>query len=253
MASLRRGYFSTEPIPVDVSGRLDVEYGNPGPEIGMQRQMTSAGLLCAINSEEISTTTKQERYRALSMFPRELFGSVGPMVEELKALEEDDDVYSVSVISALHDEDPVYYKHCPIDCWLKASQHAEYSPLPALSSSYAPHRASPPNIDHPPYGYGKLDKNQTRVLSLLPGHYSDPIICNLAVLTITQSESRNGPSSDIQPPYEALSYTWGDPTPTFRIELDGRSLLVANNVFSALQHLRHEGDTRTLWIDAICS
>jgi hypothetical protein len=215
--------------------------------------MTSAGPPRAINSEEISTTTKQERYKALPMFPRELFGSVRPMVEELKALEEDHGVYSVSVISALYDEDLAYYKHCPIDCWIKAFQHAECSPLPALNSSYALHQASPPNIDHPPYGYGKLDKNQTRVLSLLPGHYSDPIICNLAVLTITQSESRSGPSSDIQPPYEALSYTWGDPTLTFRTQLDGRSLLVANNVFSALQHLRHEGYTRTLWIDAICS
>jgi hypothetical protein len=121
--------------------------------------MTSAGLLYAINSEEISTTMKQERYKALPMFPRELFGSIRPMVEELKALKEDDDVYSVSVISALYDEDPVYYKHCLIDCWLKASQYTEYPLLPALSSSYALYQASLPNIDHPLYGYRKLDKN----------------------------------------------------------------------------------------------
>lgn len=29
-------------------------------------------------------------------------------------------------------------------------------------------------------------------------------------------------------------------------------MVVPRNVFFALQYLRHEGNTRTLWIDAIC-
>jgi len=250
MASLRHGYFSTEPVPVDVTGRLDVDYGNPGPEIGMLQQMTSTGVLAAVNSEEISKTAKQERYRMLSIWPREAFGG-GPMMEEMNALEADDDVHSVSVISGLHDEDPARYKHCSIDCWLKTLQHADYSAAPALNTSHERHPEESLNDDQPP-PYEKIENNQKRLIDLLPGHYGDPIICKVIVLTVSSPQSGNGPSSDTQLEYEALSYTWGDPTPIHPIEFDGKMLLVPGSAFTALQHLRHETDTRTLWIDAIC-
>ncbi|KAJ5777038.1 hypothetical protein N7520_000284 [Penicillium odoratum] len=246
MASLRHGYFSSEIVPVDATGRLDVDYGNRGPEINMLQQMTSTGVLAAVNSEEISKTGKQERYRTLSLLPRESFGD--GLMEEINALEADNDVHSVSVISALHDLDPARYKHCSIDCWLKTLQNADHSPVPALSTSCVRHPKEPFNGSQPT-PYKKLENNQKRLVYLLPGHYGDPIICKVTVLTVCSPQSICG---DTQLEYEALSYTWGDPTPTYPIELDGKVLLVSKSAFTALQHLRHETDSRTLWIDTIC-
>ena len=36
------------------------------------------------------------------------------------------------------------------------------------------------------------------------------------------------------------------------IKLNGQSFTVGNNLYSALQHLRHSFESRTLWIDAVC-
>jgi hypothetical protein len=52
--------------------------------------------------------------------------------------------------------------------------------------------------------------------------------------------------------FEALSYTWGDPTATSCIVLEGAPFKVTRNLKSALRHLRHQDTARTLWVDAIC-
>lgn len=55
------------------------------------------------------------------------------------------------------------------------------------------------------------------------------------------------------PSYHALSYLWGDPTPTKTIRINGRPLPIADNLYQAILHLRRGGDAREwLWIDAIC-
>ncbi|KAL2143754.1 hypothetical protein VTI28DRAFT_10051 [Corynascus sepedonium] len=60
-------------------------------------------------------------------------------------------------------------------------------------------------------------------------------------------------SLDNQPSYHALSYVWGDPTPTRSIRVNGRPLPIAHNLHQALLALRHGGDAQEwLWIDAIC-
>ena len=253
MASLRRGHFSNEAVAVDISRRIDVEYGNPGPEINMRQQMTNDGLLTTVNSEEINTTARQrqERYKTLSMFVGA--NIAGPLWEEWQALDEDDDIHSVSGISVLHDEDPAHYKHCPIDCWLKNSQGAIYKPLPNLSLSASGH-VNPADIERV-YTYEKLNRNQTRLLTLQSGNHGDTIVCSLSPLAITQpgiGQSGEVSSSESQLPYEALSYTWGDPTPAFSIQINNKQLAIAHNLFFALQHLRHETESRNLWIDAIC-
>jgi hypothetical protein len=53
-------------------------------------------------------------------------------------------------------------------------------------------------------------------------------------------------------PFEALSYTWGDPTPTGIIHLDGSQLPLTANLESALKHLRFTNMSRIIWIDALC-
>jgi hypothetical protein len=59
---------------------------------------------------------------------------------------------------------------------------------------------------------------------------------------------------DSPPPYEALSYAWGDDlTNTHSLSCEGQSLVVTDSVWLALHRLRPEaGDPLVIWIDAIC-
>jgi Heterokaryon incompatibility protein (HET) len=64
---------------------------------------------------------------------------------------------------------------------------------------------------------------------------------------------------EFQPRYEALSYTWGsaeNPDVLFmesnESEATLSSLEIGQNLAGALRHLRHETETRTLWVDAVC-
>jgi hypothetical protein len=56
-----------------------------------------------------------------------------------------------------------------------------------------------------------------------------------------------------KPKYDALSYTWGDPTNLKTIRVDGKSLQIQKNLWTALDHLRREAKTQlVLWADALC-
>lgn len=54
------------------------------------------------------------------------------------------------------------------------------------------------------------------------------------------------------PRFDALSYVWGDPSVTKEIQFCGLSRLVTENLFEALTRLREEGDSKWIWIDALC-
>jgi hypothetical protein len=53
-------------------------------------------------------------------------------------------------------------------------------------------------------------------------------------------------------PYDALSYNWGSTDGTSTMMVNGKTFSVAENLHSALQHLRSEDIDRVLWVDAIC-
>lgn len=68
---------------------------------------------------------------------------------------------------------------------------------------------------------------------------------------------------DDKPDYHALSYTWGPPTreaavrgmnatPLRRINCNGESLLVTQNLFACLQQLARDNHSIEFWIDVIC-
>ena len=85
---------------------------------------------------------------------------------------------------------------------------------------------------------------ETRLLTLHPGNFGDQLHGTLRTVSL-----------DGRHPSEALSYTWGkstlNPLPT--IILNGRyGLVVTENLYGALQRLRHRVWSRSLWIDAIC-
>ena len=105
-----------------------------------------------------------------------------------------------------------------------------------------------------PLTYHDGDCMDFRLLTLKPGKKHESLCVTLWHASLDQP-----------PPYEALSYVWGNP---FVEEGDSaeankfkRSLViplndclfpVGENLYSALQHLRNEIKPRTLWVDAIC-
>ncbi|KAI0125394.1 heterokaryon incompatibility protein-domain-containing protein [Xylariales sp. AK1849] len=96
----------------------------------------------------------------------------------------------------------------------------------------------------PPYESLSVGPNgpQIRLLKLHPAIDIDaPIQCDVQAVAISQC-----------PPYEALSYCWGDPNRTVSVKCNGQALGVTENLYWALQHLRSTEEIRTLWIDAVC-
>lgn len=53
------------------------------------------------------------------------------------------------------------------------------------------------------------------------------------------------------PAFEALSYEWGDPRKSHWISVGGKRSSVTANLWKALHNIRHETETRTVWVDAI--
>ncbi|KAF5983647.1 heterokaryon incompatibility protein het-6 [Fusarium bulbicola] len=84
-----------------------------------------------------------------------------------------------------------------------------------------------------------------RLVYLHPGT-DEAIYCELKAVSIHSA-----------PSYEALSYTWGDPSSTETITMTTQGFKVTqpfsvtSNCFSALKRLRYKAETRILWIDAL--
>ena len=98
-----------------------------------------------------------------------------------------------------------------------------------------------PKVHPPLYTPLLTSSRQLRLLILEPCiEPKETISCSL----ITES-------LDLNPKYEALSYTWGDPVNEAEIVVNSITLPVRKNLWDSLHHLR--GDKpRTLWIDAVC-
>ncbi|RFU23917.1 hypothetical protein B7463_g12421, partial [Scytalidium lignicola] len=93
------------------------------------------------------------------------------------------------------------------------------------------------------YRYWRLqEKDFFRLLVLFPSPNPDAsIACSLLHQPISEA-----------PPYEALSYTWGDEEAECPVFIDSCLFRVRRNLYCALRMLRHESNPRVLWIDAIC-
>ncbi|KAI1388990.1 heterokaryon incompatibility protein-domain-containing protein [Hypoxylon trugodes] len=96
----------------------------------------------------------------------------------------------------------------------------------------------------PPYKYPPLPDNaHTRILELQPSLDStSPLHVNLRLINL-----------DIDPFFDALSYTWG--TPVFSEEIiveNNSSLGITTNLRDALVRFRLPTKLRRLWVDAIC-
>lgn len=97
---------------------------------------------------------------------------------------------------------------------------------------------------HNNYKYKALspEKNEIRLLELFPATEFSKIKARLF------SHSLDGPSI-----YGALSYTWGDPSVTKAIELDGDAYFrIFASLEKTLHDIRRHDDSIIIWIDAIC-
>ncbi|KAI1768173.1 HET-domain-containing protein [Hypoxylon sp. FL1150] len=102
-----------------------------------------------------------------------------------------------------------------------------------------------------PYKYQPLKPNsqETRMLQIHPTWRAfSTIKCSLINVDLNDLENEAVPFEF----YEALSYTWGDPTGRVTIKLDGCSFKVTRNLAAALRRLRAKKGYRYLWVDAIC-
>ncbi|KAE9377644.1 HET-domain-containing protein [Stipitochalara longipes BDJ] len=86
----------------------------------------------------------------------------------------------------------------------------------------------------------EIKKDHIRVIELLPGNAS-MIECNIHEVSLTD-----------HPPYDALSYCWGESKTKLPISMEGRYFEVTENLCAALWFLRDANEKRLLWADAIC-
>ncbi len=97
---------------------------------------------------------------------------------------------------------------------------------------------------HLPPSYKSLPQPQTdcRLLCILPGRISDPLICNTSVVNLAEAAGN----------YDALSYCWNSPERTRPVICDNASFRVTPNLESALRRLRSPDVARSFWIDQLC-
>jgi hypothetical protein len=97
------------------------------------------------------------------------------------------------------------------------------------------------------YEYKPL-KTSFRLLRLSPSRHDDAAI-KFSLFDV-----------DVPPPYEALSYTWGEPVKTsdtrgeqvkYLAYCDQQKIWIQKNLHDALRHLRLRHDERILWVDAV--
>jgi hypothetical protein len=94
------------------------------------------------------------------------------------------------------------------------------------------------------YVYSALPPEYIRVLELYPGPPKAALTCRVVVQQIADK------------PYEAVSYTWGDPTPAALIKcLDDTNegeIGIGANLAGALAVFRLPDRRRRLWVDMLC-
>ncbi|TVY73385.1 Heterokaryon incompatibility protein 6 OR allele [Lachnellula suecica] len=117
---------------------------------------------------------------------------------------------------------------------------------PAVSSD-PPLAVTPSQSPELVYQYEPLDatKNEIRLLRILPIRVVDgqecEVECSLFVTPLNDA-----------PPYEALSYTWGEHLDLQDIFLDDLPFKVTPSLQSALWQLQGHSEERLFWVDALC-
>ncbi|KAF2114162.1 hypothetical protein BDV96DRAFT_577681 [Lophiotrema nucula] len=92
------------------------------------------------------------------------------------------------------------------------------------------------------YSYQDLDKDEMRLLILLPSALSDsPLRGHITHVSLDHAGT-----------FRALSYVWGTDTCDMFLQTPFGRLSVTSSLYYALQHLRHTQRPLILWVDAVC-
>ena len=111
-------------------------------------------------------------------------------------------------------------------------RHAWPSAPPVPAYGYWP---LPPIVEYgqtPPF---------TRIMLLGAGVGGQPLSCSLMIISLESC-----------PPFEALSYVWGQGRAVHPVLCDGGAVSITQNLDDALRSLRLPTQARRLWVDAIC-
>lgn len=86
-----------------------------------------------------------------------------------------------------------------------------------------------------------------RLLTLEPGESHKDLVCQLRIIN-----PEDALSEEQLPTYDAVSYAWGNTTPDHEILLGAWQVLIRENLWQLLKHLRHSERRAVFWIDALC-
>jgi hypothetical protein len=105
------------------------------------------------------------------------------------------------------------------------------------------HRKKLLKQDIPHFQYDSLDKDSIRLLKLKRRSLFSGVI---------QAELESRPFHEADFQYEALSYTWGSPSPKSLILINGHPFYVGPNLHAMLHARSMMFGERLVWVDAIC-
>ncbi|CAI9633045.1 unnamed protein product [Alternaria burnsii] len=101
--------------------------------------------------------------------------------------------------------------------------------------------------------YYKIHEWQTRLALIKPDEdLSACLELSLVVVDLVDLDTGAIINHDTLVKYDALSYAWGNATPSAKCICDGNAILLRDNLDSALRYLRKPQDVRYVWIDFLC-
>ncbi|KAF2850545.1 hypothetical protein T440DRAFT_508002 [Plenodomus tracheiphilus IPT5] len=108
-------------------------------------------------------------------------------------------------------------------------------------------------LKKPAIQYQPLPENHIRLLRVYPSCKGVVICCSLEVVNLLDYEDITGKSSipNLET-YDAVSYVWGSSKGTHRIMCNGVPVYITRNAKDVIERLRHDKESRTLWLDFLC-
>ena len=126
----------------------------------------------------------------------------------------------------------------------KSRRHVPFLSFPLASRISLAWHESTKLSEMPRVRYAPLRSTASiRVLIVQPGDENSPISGSFAEIDLAARSI---------PAYECLSYTWGEAGNEVPIWIDGRELLIRQNLYAFIVRLRKEEAPITSWADFIC-
>lgn len=100
--------------------------------------------------------------------------------------------------------------------------------------------------------YSPLQPYQTRLLRLEPGETEDTLSSTLCIVDLLHHEGIVISGTREWTTYEAVSYSWGYPTPTHTLKCNNQLMPILGTQYQMLRRFRQSERHRYLWIDALC-